>query len=57
MRTVCFRSAVKRPGMRGTVANVGVRKALLGWPVVRQLTGADPLARGAAAQSAGGPVW
>ncbi len=31
---------------------MGVGKTLLGWPVVRQLTGADRLARGAAAQSA-----
>ena len=29
-----------------------VRKAMLGWPVLRQLTGADPLARGAAVRSA-----
>ena len=28
-----------------------VQKAILGWPVVRQLTGADRLARGAAAKS------
>ena len=31
---------------------MGVGKTLLGWPVVRQLTGADRLGRGAAAQSA-----
>jgi formate dehydrogenase major subunit len=31
---------------------MGVRKTLLGWPLVRQLTGDDPLGRGAAAQSA-----
>jgi formate dehydrogenase major subunit len=30
---------------------MGVRKALLGWPLVRQLSGPDRLARGAAAQS------
>ena len=30
---------------------MGVRKILLEWPVVRQLTGRDPLGRGAAAQS------
>ncbi len=30
---------------------MGVRKVLLEWPVVRQLTGRDPLGRGAAAQS------
>ncbi len=29
-----------------------IRKTFLGWPVVRQLTGADPLGRGAAVQSA-----
>ena len=29
-----------------------VRKAFLGWPVVRQLTGGDPLGRGSAVQSA-----
>jgi formate dehydrogenase major subunit len=28
-----------------------LRKAFLGWPVVRQLTGPDPLGRGAAVQS------
>ncbi len=31
---------------------MGLREAFLGWPVVRQLTGDDPLARGAAARSA-----
>lgn len=31
---------------------MGLRQAFLGWPVVRQLTGEDPLGRGAAAQSA-----
>ncbi|TCC00239.1 dehydrogenase [Micromonospora zingiberis] len=31
---------------------MGLRDVLLGWPVYRQLTGADPLGRGAAAQSA-----
>jgi formate dehydrogenase major subunit len=30
---------------------VDIRKTLLEWPVVRQLTGSDPLARGAAVQS------
>jgi formate dehydrogenase major subunit len=30
---------------------VGVRTFIEGWPVYRQLTGADPLGRGAAAQS------
>ena len=31
---------------------MGVRDVFLGWPVVKQLTGGDPLGRGAAAQSA-----
>ncbi|BCJ62670.1 dehydrogenase [Micromonospora endophytica] len=31
---------------------MGLRDVFLGWPVYRQLTGADPLGRGAAAQSA-----
>ena len=31
---------------------MGVRDVLLGWPVVRQLTGDDPLGRGTAARSA-----
>ena len=31
---------------------MGVRTWIEGWPVYRQLTGADPLGRGAAAQSA-----
>jgi formate dehydrogenase major subunit len=31
---------------------VGVRDVFLGWPVVQQLTGSDPLGRGSAAQSA-----
>ena len=31
---------------------MGMKDVLLGWPVVRQLTGDDPLGRGAAAQSA-----
>jgi formate dehydrogenase major subunit len=30
---------------------VGLRDTFLGWPVLRQLTGDDPLGRGAAAQS------
>jgi formate dehydrogenase major subunit len=30
---------------------VGVREAFLGWPVLRQLSGGDPLGRGSAAQS------
>jgi formate dehydrogenase major subunit len=34
------------------VVPVSVGKAFLGWPVVRQLTGADRFGRGAAAQSA-----
>lgn len=36
---------------RGSVADVELGKAFLGWPVVRQLTGADRYGRGAAAQS------
>lgn len=31
---------------------MGVRDVFLGWPVLKQLTGQDPLGRGAAAQSA-----
>ena len=31
---------------------MGLREVFLGWPVVQQLTGPDPLGRGAAAQSA-----
>ena len=31
---------------------MGLRDTFLGWPVLRQLTGNDPLGRGAAAQSA-----
>jgi formate dehydrogenase major subunit len=31
---------------------MGVKDTLLGWPVLRQLTGNDPLGRGVAAQSA-----
>jgi formate dehydrogenase major subunit len=31
---------------------VGVRDVFLGWPVLKQLTGQDPLGRGTAAQSA-----
>jgi formate dehydrogenase major subunit len=30
---------------------VGVKDVFLGWPVLKQLTGSDPLGRGAAAQS------
>src|SRR3712207_8080087 len=33
-------------------AEMDIRKVFLDWPVVRQLTGSDPLARGAAVQSA-----
>jgi len=32
---------------------MGVRQWIEGWPVYRQLTGSDPLGRGAAAESAG----
>jgi formate dehydrogenase major subunit len=35
----------------GKAVGVGVRTFLEGWPVYRQLTGDDPLGRGAAAQS------
>src|SRR4051794_40034249 len=38
-----------RPDGKGV--GVGVRTFLQGWPVYRQLTGEDPLGRGAAAQS------
>ena len=31
---------------------MGLRDVFLSWPVVRQITGDDPLGRGAAAQSA-----
>jgi formate dehydrogenase major subunit len=40
-----------RSADRGTARLVGVKDVFLGWPVLRQLTGQDPLARGAAAQS------
>lgn len=30
---------------------MSIRKAFLGWPVIRQLSGSDPLGRGSAAQS------
>jgi formate dehydrogenase major subunit len=36
----------------GGSRRVGLRKAFLDWPVVRQLTGDDPLGRGSSAQSA-----
>ena len=36
---------------------MSVRKAFLSWPVVRQLTGPDPLGRGAAAESAKTRAW
>ncbi len=35
----------------GSVARVSLRETFLGWPVLRQLTGTDPLGRGAAVQS------
>jgi formate dehydrogenase major subunit len=38
-------------GMTVGEPNGRVRKTFLSWPVVRQLTGADPLARGTAARS------
>jgi formate dehydrogenase major subunit len=37
--------------MTGSEPGGRVRKTLLSWPVVRQLTGSDPLARGTAARS------
>lgn len=37
---------------RGYVPGVGLKTFLEGWPVYRQLTGDDPLGRGAATQSA-----
>ena len=36
---------------------MGLRDTFLGWPVVRQLTGDDPLGRGAAAQSERTRAW
>jgi formate dehydrogenase major subunit len=36
---------------------MGVRQWIEGWPVYRQLTGPDPLGRGAAAQSDGSRAW
>jgi len=39
------------PPVGGSVAAVGLRQAILGWPVLRQLSGDDPLARGVSAQS------
>jgi formate dehydrogenase major subunit len=47
---------IGQPGvpLRGNGASVdhmGVRTWIVGWPVYRQLTGTDPLGRGAAAQS------
>jgi formate dehydrogenase major subunit len=42
---------VRAAGPGVTVVIVGVRTWIEGWPVYRQLTGTDPLGRGAAAQS------
>ncbi|MBQ1075965.1 dehydrogenase [Micromonospora sp. C31] len=39
------------PGPGEGVSRVGLRTFIQGWPVYRQLTGTDPLGRGAAAQS------
>jgi formate dehydrogenase major subunit len=36
---------------------MGARQWIQGWPVYRQLTGADPFARGAAAKSKGSECW
>jgi len=46
------RSVVRMSEGWVTVVIVGVRTWIEGWPVYRQLTGTDPLGRGAAAQSA-----
>jgi formate dehydrogenase major subunit len=40
------------PGTWQGGAGVGVQQTFLSWPVVRQLTGGDPLGRGTAARSA-----
>jgi formate dehydrogenase major subunit len=48
---ISFRAAVRNPATRARVDLVGVRTWIEGWPVYRQLTGTDPLGRGAAAQS------
>jgi len=39
------------PPRGGSFALMGLMSTFLGWPVVRQLVGSDPLGRGAAAQS------
>jgi len=39
------------------VTHMGVRQWIEGWPVYRQLTGADPLGRGAAVKSKGSEAW
>jgi formate dehydrogenase major subunit len=44
---------VRAPGPSARVGIVGVRTWIEGWPVYRQLTGTDPLGRGAAAKSDG----
>ena len=36
---------------------MSLRESFLGWPVMRQLTGADPLGRGSAAESKGTRSW
>ena len=54
LRGRCFRRAVialRRAWGGATLRDVGVRTWIEGWPVYRQLTGTDPLGRGAAAQS------
>jgi formate dehydrogenase major subunit len=42
---------MRKSGSAARVGVVGVRTWIEGWPVYRQLTGTDPLGRGAAAQS------
>src|SRR3954454_5785156 len=49
LATVEFGHFARRPGSRGVP--MGVRTWLGSWPVYRQLTGEDPLARGKAAES------
>ena len=39
------------------MTHMGVRQWIEGWPVYRQLTGADPLGRGAAVKSKGSEAW
>ena len=50
MSAVGFRQVAKG-------ASVDMRKAVLSWPVLRQLTGSDPLGRGSAVQSEHTASW